>query len=264
MDTDKDILSLRILQCDIANGEAETNLERYRQIIADAPPTDLWVLPETFATGFCFPPAPTAARDGEMVLEWLKQTARRYDTAVCGSALAQDNGRMYNRFFLVDARGEIQSYDKRHLFSYGNEGRYIAPGTSRVLWRLHGWKILPIVCYDLRFPVWSRNDCDYDLLLCVANWPDSRIAAWDALLRARAIENMAYVAGANRVGRDMLDSLHTGHSDILTPLGKSLPEGRAPHTEACVLHGELSRQRIRTLRSKYGFLEDRDRFSIEL
>lgn len=261
---DKDILSLRILQCDILNTEAETNLERYREIIAAAPPTDLWVLPETFATGFCFPPAATAARDGETVLAWLKQTARGCDTAVCGSALVQDKGRMYNRFFLVDAQGRVQTYDKRHLFSYGNEGRYIAPGTSRELWHLHGWKIMPIVCYDLRFPVWSRNDCQYDLLLCVANWPESRIAAWDALLRARAIENMAYVAGANRVERDVLDSLHTGHSDILTPLGKSLPEGEAPYTEACVLHAELSRQRVHTLRRKYGFLEDRDRFSIEL
>lgn len=263
MDTIKDTLSLRVLQCDILNGQIAANLERYEQTIASADETDLWVLPETFATGFSFPPARTTPQDGQTILQWLQTTAARYGTALCGSALFHQDGRTYNRLFLVEKNGRIQTYDKRHLFSYGNEGRYITAGHDRRLWEFQGWKIMPIVCYDLRFPIWSRNDRDYDLLICTANWPDSRIAAWDTLLRARAIENMAYAAGCNRVGRDMLDSVHTGHSDILTPLGKSLCESKGMLGEPCTLSANLSLARIRTLRSKYGFLEDRDGFSIE-
>lgn len=263
MDSEKkDTLLLNVVQCDIPPLPVEERLSHCREFLAWGPQADLWIFPETFATGFSFPPPPETPHLGRTIREWLHETAECYHTAVCGSALVEDNGRYFNRFFLVDASGREQTYDKRHLFSYGHEDRYIAPGHSRELWELHGWKIMPSVCYDLRFPVWSRNDRYYDLLLCVANWPESRIAAWDTLLRARAIENMAYVAGANRVGRDSLDSLHTGHSVILTPLGKLLA-GEGPATEECILSASISLPRIRSLRDKYGFLEDRDRFSIE-
>ena len=258
----KDTLTLSIVQGNIVSNDVAANLEYYGQKIASGSPADLWVLPETFATGFTFPPAGTTEKDGETILAWLKAQAVRHGTAVCGSAIVADGLRRFNRFYLADASGRVQQYDKRHLFSYGNEGKYISQGDSRELWELHGWKIMPTVCYDLRFPVWSRNDRYYDLMLCAANWPESRIAAWDTLLRARAIENMAYVAAANRIGKDSLGSVHTGHSDILTPLGKSLV-GEEKRTNEAILSASISLSRIRTIRDKYGFLEDMDRFFLE-
>ena len=175
MDTEKkDTLLLNVVQCDIPPLPVEERLSRCREFLASGPQADLWIFPETFATGFSFPPPPETPRLGRTIREWLHETAGHYHTAICGSALVEDNGEYFNRFFLVDASGREQTYDKRHLFSYGHENRHIAPGHSRELWELHGWKIMPSVCYDLRFPVWSRNDRYYDLLLCVANWPESR------------------------------------------------------------------------------------------
>lgn len=261
MEQTKDTLELALVQGDIKSGDVSANLQYYGKKITTGSPADLWVLPETFATGFSYEASATARPDGQIILDWLRQTAQEQHTAICGSAVVVDGDKKYNRFYLADATGRVQHYDKRHLFSYGNEGRRISAGTSRALWELHGWKIMPTVCYDLRFPVWSRNDRYYDLMLCVANWPESRIAAWDTLLRARAIENMAYVAAVNRIGRDSLDSLHTGHSVALTPLGKALTPEK--NTEETVIRATVSLSRIRTIREKYGFLEDRDSFEIE-
>ena len=256
-----DTLKICAVQSDIANGDIKTSLAHYATII-EKDRADLWVLPETFATGFASTDPSLCQKDGGEILQWLKDTAREYHTAICGSAIVEQNGLRYNRFYLVEKDGKVQKYDKRHLFSYGNEGKYITAGTERSIWTLKGWRIMPTVCYDLRFPVWSRNDTDYHLMLCVANWPDSRIMAWDSLLKARAIENMAYVVGVNRVGTDSLGSVHTGHSHILSPLGKDLCCG--VDKEECVLMASVSMERLLCLRKKYGFLADKDVFNIDL
>ncbi|MDD4820224.1 MAG: nitrilase family protein, partial [Flavobacteriales bacterium] len=237
------------------------NLTHYSTVIKKGE-AHLWVLPETFATGFSSTDHTLAQKDGGEILSWMKKTALQCETAICGSAIIEENGKRFNRFYLVSADGEVQKYDKRHLFSYGHEEKYITAGAQRVLWTLYGWKIMPTVCYDLRFPVWSRNDTDYHMMLCVANWPDSRITAWDTLLKARAIENMAYVVGVNRVGVDSLGSLHTGHSVILTPLGKTLC--LASEKEECVVESSVSMERVKNIRGKYGFLADRDVFDISI
>lgn len=255
----QELLKISAVQMDIAAGDIVANLAYIDNIITRND-TDLWVLPETFATGFASTSPHLAQKNGGKVLEFLIKKAKECHTAICGSVIVEDLDKRYNRFYMVDENGRVQSYDKRHLFSYGGEGRHITGGTERQLWELKGWKIMPIVCYDLRFPVWSRNDTDYDLLLCVANWPDSRIAAWDTLLKARAIENMAYTIGVNRIGIDALGSIHTGHSVIYTPLGKALDYNE--NTEY-VLCATLNAERIQNIRTKYGFLADRDTFCIE-
>ena len=259
MEEKQELLNVRAVQMDITAADISANIEHIDCIIT-AGEADLWVLPETFATGFASTSPHLSQKDGGQVLDFLIRKARECKTAICGSVIVDTDEKRYNRFYLVDENGRIQHYDKRHLFSYGGEGRHINGGKDRCLWVLKGWKIMPIVCYDLRFPVWSRNDTDYDLLLCVANWPDSRIAAWDTLLKARAIENMAYVVGVNRVGIDALGSVHTGHSVIYSPLGKALDYGEDTEKILCAT---LNASRIENIRSKYGFLADRDTFHIE-
>ena len=255
-------MNITLIQADLVWNDPAANRNRFEREIFAVGETDLVVLPEMFPTGFCTRPREAAEPDGGPTLAWMRRTARKKGAALAGSVAVEQDGRYFNRFYFVRPDGATVHYDKRHLFTYGGEHKEYTGGDRRVIAEYKGWRILLQVCYDLRFPVWSRNDRYYDLLLCVANWPESRIAAWDTLLRARAIENMAYVAGANRVGRDSLDSLHTGHSVILTPLGKPLA-GEGPATEECILSASISLPRIRSLRDKYGFLEDRDRFSTE-
>ncbi|MBO4961304.1 MAG: nitrilase family protein [Flavobacteriales bacterium] len=259
MEEKQELLNVCAVQMDIVAADIAANIEYLDRTITTGE-ADLWVLPETFATGFASTSPHLSQKDGGEVLDFLIRKSRECHTAICGSVIVEEGSRRFNRFYLVDETGRIQHYDKRHLFSYGGEGRHITGGTERQLWELKGWKIMPIVCYDLRFPVWSRNDTDYDLLLCVANWPDSRIAAWDALLKARAIENMAYLVGVNRIGIDALGSVHTGHSVIYTPLGKALDYSENTET---ILRATLNASRIENIRSKYGFLADRDTFDIE-
>lgn len=257
----KEELVVNLVQGDIANGDIPANLAHFGQILAHGT-ADLWVLPETFATGFASTAPSLAQKDGGQVLQWMKDTAAAHSTAICGTVITEDNGRRFNRFYMTDSAGKVQYYDKRHLFSYGNEQKHISQGSERTLWTLHGWKIMPLVCYDLRFPVWSRNDSGYELTIVTANWPQSRITAWDVLLRARAIENMSYVAGVNRVGEDILGSVHTGHSVAYSPLGKVI--GESENGAECVVQVKMSYPRAHNIREKYGFLADRDIFEISL
>lgn len=257
----KEELVISLVQSDIANGDIPANIAHFGQIIASGT-ADLWMLPETFATGFASTAPSLAQKDGGQVLQWMKDTAAAHSTAICGTVITEDNGRRFNRFYMVDSAGKVQHYDKRHLFSYGNEQKHISQGTERPVWTLFGWKIMPLVCYDLRFPVWSRNDSEYELMIVTANWPESRITAWDVLLRARAIENMAYVAGVNRVGDDILGSVHTGHSLAYSPLGKII--GESENGTECVVQVKMSYSRVHNIRDKYGFLADKDRFEISM
>ncbi len=163
---------------------------------------DLIVLPEMFSTGFTMnPSAVSETMQGETVL-WLQSLAEAKNSAITGSLVIQENNNFYNRLLFVFPSGEIQFYDKRHLFTLAGEDKIYTSGKDKLIVEYKGWKICPLVCYDLRFPVFARNVEEYDVLIYVANWPESRITAWDALLKARAIENMSYTIGVNRVGKD--------------------------------------------------------------
>ncbi len=220
---------------------------------------DLVVLPEMFTTGFSMHPENIAEKmDGETV-QWMKSLASGGNFAICGSVIIQENKNYYNRFLFVFPSGEVMHYDKRHLFSLAGEDKVYTRGQERVIVDYRAFKICLLVCYDLRFPVFSRNTENFDAVLYVANWPKPRIMAWDALLKARAIENMCYVVGVNRVGEDANGHEYTGHSQVFDFLGNPLVEVAEKET---VLLAELQKGPMLEMRSKLSFLKDRDAFEI--
>ncbi len=185
--------------------------------------TDIIVLPEMFTTGFTMNPARVAEPMNLHTTRWMQQMAAQTGAVVTGSVVIKEQNNYYNRLLWVSPNGQIDYYDKRHLFRMGNEHQVYAGGSQRLIKELKGWKICPLICYDLRFPVWSRNtSLAYDLLIYVANWPQVRMYPWDSLLVARAIENQSYVVAANRVGLDGNNIHHAGHSAVIDFAGKVL------------------------------------------
>jgi omega-amidase len=172
----------------------------------------------------------------------------------------KEDGKYYNRLLFVLPNGEIKTYNKRHLFSYAGEEKFYTAGDEKLIIDYKGFRICPLVCYDLRFPVFARNTEDYDVLLYVANWPRARILAWDTLLRARAIENMSYTIGVNRIGLDGNQHAYTGHSQIIDALGNYIVE---PFEQENVITIKLDKQALIDTRKKFAFLNDRDSFKIE-
>ena len=213
-----------MIQADLVWEAPAQNLSKLEALLDDVPETDVIVLPEMFTTGFTMRPEAFAeAPDGPSV-SWLRRQAEARQAAVTGSLVIREAGKYYNRLFWASPDGRLFHYDKRHLFSFGGEDKHYTAGNRRLEVTHRGWKIRPLICYDLRFPEWSRNDTDYDLLMYVANWPARRIAHWRALLIARAIENQACVLGVNRVGTDGKGMYHDGHSMAVTPLGEIIRE----------------------------------------
>ncbi|MBO7331664.1 MAG: nitrilase family protein, partial [Alistipes sp.] len=195
-------MKVTILQRDILWADPATNIARADEAIARNAGSDLYVLPEMFSTGFCVEPETVAeSLDGE-ALQWMKSKAAATNAAIAGSVVVTDGERYFNRFYFVKPDGEVEYYDKRHLFTYGGEHLRFTAGDRRVVMEWRGVRILLEVCYDLRFPVWARNRDDYDMIIYVASWPTTRMLAWSTLLVARAIENQCYVVGVNRVGSD--------------------------------------------------------------
>ena len=218
---------------------------------------DLAVFPETFTTGFLGDPdLPSEGMDGPTVA-WMRELAAEHNAAIAGSAVIVEQGQRFNRFLLVSASGEVQHYDKRHLFGIGGENRRYVAGTRRAVLSLGNWRICPQICYDLRFPVWCRNRNDYDLLLFVANWPGSRIQHWKTLLQARAIENQAWVIGVNRVGEDGLGVDYPGCSQVYDPMGTLVTD--LAHAEVNQLV-ELDQSRVDATQQKFPFGADADGF----
>ena len=221
---------------------------------------DLIVLPETFATGFTMKPHNVAeAPDGKSVT-WMKETAAEHNCAITGSLVIKEDSRYYNRMYFVEPGGKTTIYNKRHLFTLAGEDEEYTPGREKVIVDYKGWKICLQVCYDLRFPVFVRNVEDYDMLLYPANWPDQRILAWDTLLPARAIENMCYVIAVNRVGEDDKGNMHSGHSQVIDYLGGYMLE---PQEADDVFIVTLDKDAKAKAREKYGFLNDRDSFTLQ-
>lgn len=221
--------------------------------------TDLFVLPEMFSTGFTMQAQANAEPMDGMSVTWMAGTAARLNASVCGSLVIEDGGEYFNRFILMFPDGEYRCYDKRHRFRLAGEHEHYSAGSSLVTIELKGWRIRPMVCYDLRFPVWSRNRDDYDLLVYVANWPDRRHLAWETLIRARAIENLAYVAAVNRVGSDGNNVKYRGGSAIIDYLGQPLV---SMSDESAVRSAALLKPPLETFREKFPFHLDADPFSI--
>lgn len=252
-------MKISLLQADLRWEEAAMNRELFASMIDNAPAADLFVLPEMFATGFVTRPEDVAETDGQPTLEWMRRMAARKGAAVAGSVAVADGGRFFNRFFFVKPDGGTEVYDKRHLFAMGGESGHYTAGDRRVILEYMGFRIMPLVCYDLRFPVWSRSAGECDLILYAANWPSARIGAWDALLRARAIENQCFVAGVNRVGADPYNS-YDGHSAVIDYLGNEIAS--AGEGREAVVTAELPMEALEAFRTKFPAWMDRDKFTI--
>ena len=219
---------------------------------------DLILLPEMFTTGFTMSPQKVAEGMNGPTLQWMHSLAGQYGTALGGSLVISEGGHYLNRFVLVHPEGRVDHYDKRHLFALAGEHVPYQPGQQRKVFELKGWRLMPLICYDLRFPVWSRNDVNYDLLVYVANWPKPRHQAWRSLLVARAIENQAYVLGVNRWGQDNNGLEYMGGSVVVDYAG----ERRLELDKPGIATYTLDRQFMMTFREKLNFLADRDTFSI--
>lgn len=252
-------LNLALLQSPLYWENPLANRVQFQEKIqAISRAVDLIVLPEMFSTGFTMSPQHIAAAEGSTTVAWMQQMARDTGAALVGSLAFEENGKQYNRLFFVSPEGSVDYYDKRHTFSLAGEDKVYEAGTRKVIISYRGFSLCPLICYDLRFPVWSRNVEGYDALLYVANWPASRIMVWDTLLRARAIENMAYAIGVNRVGVDGLGHAYPGHSAVYNALGAPLTYSEKEE----ILYVTLEKEHISTTRSQFRFLEDRDSFSL--
>lgn len=218
---------------------------------------DLFVLPEMFTSGFTMNPEKIAETMDGATITLLKRLAKKRACAITGSLVIEEKNNFYNRMIFVFPTGEVQFYNKRHLFTLAGEDKVYAKGTDKVIVNYNNWNVCLQVCYDLRFPVFSRFDDDYDLIIYVANWPQSRINAWDTLLKARAIENMSYVVGVNRIGEDINNNSYPGHSQILDYFGNYIVE---PCEKDKVITARLDKEVMLADRNKFGFLRDRDRF----
>lgn len=223
--------------------------------------TNLIVLPEMFTSGFTMNASTLAEEEESETLKWMQTEAKKNTCAITGSAIITEKGNYYNRLFFVFPDGTYKTYNKRHTFTLAGEHKTYSAGNEHLIVDYLGWKICPLICYDLRFPIWARNTQDYDALLYVANWPQKRIAAWDALLKARAIENMCYCVGVNRTGTDDNGHHYNGHSAVYDVLGEQVSnlkfENEFTETiELQKLHIEKNRQHLQ-------FLNDRDEFVLK-
>ncbi len=252
-------LNVALIQGHIVWHDPAANRDYYQEKIKATAEVDLFVLPEMFSTGFTMDPAEVAeGMDGETVT-WMRKMASDHDCAITGSVVISDAGKFYNRLIFVTSEGAMYTYDKRHLFSLAGEDNFYSAGKNKLVLDYKGWRICPLVCYDLRFPVFARNSEDYEVLIFVANWPEPRIDAWDLLLPARAVENMSYVIGVNRIGTDQNENHYVGHSQVIDPIGKYL---LSPGRDEGVIVTTLKKTSIHGCREKYGFLSDRDEFKV--
>jgi omega-amidase len=253
-------MKIALIQSDLVWENPLANRKHFDKKINDiAGQVDLIVLPEMFSTGFTMNPSMIAeSMDGETV-KWMKTIAKSKRSAITGSLVIEENNCFFNRMVFVFPSGEIQTYDKRHLFTLAKEDSVFTSGKEKVIVAYNDWKICLQICYDLRFPVFSRNVECYDVLLYVASWPKPRINAWDALLKARAIENMCYVIGVNRIGSDDNNHEYVGHSQVIDYLGDYLIN---PCENETIKTVTLDKIKLLETRSKLNFLNDKDEFEI--
>ena len=247
-------MKIALVQNEPVQGDPGSSLADLDRLIGQGCGADIYVLPEMFATGqYIDPSSVVQTMDGQIV-DWMVQKASFLNAAVCGSLPVKENGCTYNRLIFAKPDGTIAYYNKHHLFSYSGEAENYTPGSDRVVIEFRGLRILLLICYDLRFPIFSRNRDDYDAVLYPANWPEKRIFAWDTLLRARAIENQCFAIGVNRSGSDDF-GFYPGHSAIITPYGETLVQTDAEPQMLCT---ELDMEQLARFRAKFPVLQDAD------
>ncbi len=252
-------LKVTLVQPDLVWEQKEANLTKLSGMLEIMGTTDVVVLPEMFSTGFSMNAEKLAeGMDGQTV-RWMTEKSLEIKAVIAGSLIIAENGFYFNRFVWAAPDGKLQWYDKKHLFSMGEEHLHYTPGDRRITIEWNGWKIRPLVCYDLRFPVWSRNHDDYDLLVYTANWPSPRHAVWKTLLQARALENQCYCIGVNRIGNDGMGIGYLGDSGLITPKGEATWLGIRETSRTFT----LSLDDLHRFRDKFPVLKDRDRFIIE-
>lgn len=253
-------LRVTLVQSNLNWEDVPANLSMFSEKLAAVHDTDVIVLPEMFTTGFSMNARKLAEEVDGPAVTWMKQTAAEKNAVVTGSLIVKEDGRYYNRLFWVQPDGKCVWYDKRHLFTLTGEETVFSPGEDKLLVHWKGWNICPLICYDLRFPVWSRNkNAEYDLLLYVANWPQRRSYPWKQLLVARAIENQSYVVGVNRVGNDGNDVYHSGDSMVVDALGNVLYHKIDEEDVSTIT---VSRTELQKVREQFPFLNDADDFEL--
>lgn len=256
-------LRVTLVQSHLHWENPQANRDHFQSIITNQKDnSDLILLPEMFTTGFSMNAAQNYETMQGATVNWLSTNAKELKLAIAGSLIVKEGQNYYNRLVFATPDGQLQHYDKRHCFTLAGEHETYTAGKERLIVHYLGWKICPLICYDLRFPVWARNTVEYDLLLYLANWPKARVMAWDALLKARAIENMAYCIGVNRVGLDGSGYEYTGHSACYDLLG--VRQSTAHFETEFVETINLSKQHIERTRNKLKFLADRDPFNLEV
>jgi omega-amidase len=253
-------LAISLIQSNLFWEDVSENLSHFEKLISDIKDTDIILLPEMFNTAFSPKSNHLAESMDGKTISWMKEISKTKNCAISGTLMIKEGKNIFNRLVWISKNGTIFTYDKYHLFSLIKEEKYITKGNERLIVELKGWKICPLICYDLRFPVFSRNDLDYDVLIYLANWPIIRIDAWDTLLKARSIENQCYTIGVNRVGKDANEILFNGHSKVFDSFGKELFSATENKEE--VLQFEISLDNLKLKRRQMNFLQDRDNFSL--
>ena len=257
----KDNLRITLAQADLAWEDPLQNRQYFDGLIRHLTgKSDLVVLPETFTTGFSMRPGDLAESMDGPTVKWLLQLSHETGVAICGSLLIMDNELYFNRFVFVTPNGELSFYNKRHLFSIGGESDFFTAGQERLIVPFLGWRIGLYVCYDIRFPVWCRNLNDTDLMIFTANWPAARSKVWKTLLRARAIENQVYVAGANRIGTDGEGISYLGESQVVNPRGEVVKKSNSK--DRSMLSYKISKKSLDDFREKFPVARDADHFLI--
>jgi len=256
-------MKISIIQSSLIWEDKSANFGNFERIIKPlANKSDLIILPETFNTGFSMNPEKLAEKERGETFDWMKHISAEGNFGICGSYIINENGRFYNRWVFVSPEKETQIYNKRHLFSIGGEGKLFSNGESRLVFTFRGFRISPYVCYDLRFPVWSRSRNDCDLMIYAANWPEVRRDVWNTLLKARAIENQCYVAGANIIGTDGEGIKYCGDSAIINPRGEVIASDSL--NKEAVISADLSLPELNDFRIKFPVCNDADSFIISI
>ncbi len=258
----QEVLKIAAIQANLVWEEPAYNRVSFQKKIGEiSSDTDLVILPEMFTTGFTMQPRLVAETMDGITIEWMKEITYKYDMAILGSVVIGEKNNYYNRAVFVYPDGRIETYNKRHCFSLAGEHKNYTAGKEKLILTYKGWKICPLICYDLRFPVWSRFDEEYDILIYMANWPKPRILAWDSLLKARAIENMSYCIGVNCVGQDGNNYEYIGHTAVFDFLGEEI--GATQEGQEDIIECILAKVNLNTTRKNLNFLNDRDKFIIK-
>ncbi len=254
-------LKIAIIQSELVWENPNSNRENFSQKIDNLDNNvDLIVLPEMFTSGFTLQADMIAENMDGPTIKWMLQKAAEKKALITGSIIIKEGENFYNRFIIAFPKGEIKHYDKRHLFSFGGEHKVYTAGKEKLVFEYNGFKICPMICYDLRFPVWSRNTEKIDLIIYVANWPNARMLAWNTLLKARAIENLSYVVGLNRVGVDDNKLIYEGQSVVNNALGESILSCKKDREDVGSI--TLDKNYLIEIRNKFRFLDDGDTFEL--